>query len=192
MEEIQKKIDRRVIKTKKAIRGALMEIVEDKDLNKITMKEIAERADVDRKTVYNYYASAQDILDEIEDEAVAELEELTRDLQYDPENPLVVFEVLTALLVSKLEVYTHLMRMELNSRLILKMISYLRDKVRETISRSKDIKPEKVELVTEYVTAGLFSAYRYWFNAEEKCSLKEFSEDVAALVLDGVSVALRR
>lgn len=192
MEEIQKKIDRRVIKTKKAIRGALMEIVEDKDLNKITMKEIAERADVDRKTVYNYYASAQDILDEIEDEAVAELEELTRDLQYDPENPLAVFEVLTALLVSKLEVYTHLMRMELNSRLILKMISYLRDKVRETISRSKDIKPERVELVTEYVTAGLFSAYRYWFNAEEKCSLKEFSEDVAALILDGVSVALRR
>ena len=192
MEEIQKKIDRRVIKTKKAIRGALMEIVEDKDLNKITMKEIAERADVDRKTVYNYYASAQDILDEIEDEAVVELEELTRDLQYDPENPLAVFEVLTALLVSKLEVYTHLMRMELNSRLILKMISYLRDKVRETISRSKDIKPEKVELVTEYVTAGLFSAYRYWFNAEEKCSLKEFSEDVAALILDGVSVALRR
>lgn len=192
MEEIQKKIDRRVIKTKKAIRGALMEIVEDKDLNKITMKEIAERADVDRKTVYNYYASAQDILDEIEDEAVVELEELTRDLQYDPENPLAVFEVLTALLVSKLEVYTHLMRMELNSRLILKMISYLRDKVRETISRSKDIKPERVELVTEYVTAGLFSAYRYWFNAEEQCSLKEFSEDVAALVLDGVSVALRR
>ena len=192
MEEIQKKIDRRVIKTKKAIRGALMEIVEDKDLNKITMKEIAERADVDRKTVYNYYASAQDILDEIEDEAVVELEELTRDLQYDPENPLAVFEVLTALLVSKLEVYTHLMRMELNSRLILKMISYLRDKVRETISRSKDIKPERVELVTEYVTAGLFSAYRYWFNAEEKCSLKEFSEDVAALILDGVSVALRR
>ena len=192
MEKIQKKIDRRVIKTKKAIRGALMEIVEEKDLNKITMKEIAERADVDRKTVYNYYASAQDILDEIEDEAVVELEELTRDLQYDPENPLAVFEVLTALLVSKLEVYTHLMRMELNSRLILKMISYLRDKVRETISRSKDIKPERVELVTEYVTAGLFSAYRYWFNAEEKCSLKEFSEDVAALVLDGVSVALRR
>ena len=192
MKEIQKKIDRRVIKTKKAIRGALMEIVEEKDLNKITMKEIAERADVDRKTVYNYYASAQDILDEIEDEAVAELEELTRDLQYDPENPLAVFEVLTALLVSKLEVYTHLMRMELNSRVILKMISYLRDKVRETISRSKDIKPERVELVTEYVTAGLFSAYRYWFNAEEKCSLKEFSEDVAALILDGVSVALRR
>ena len=192
MEEIQKKIDRRVIKTKKAIRGALMEIVEDKDLNKITMKEIAERADVDRKTVYNYYASAQDILDEIEDEAVAELEELTRDLQYDPAKPLEVFEVITALLVSKLEVYTHLMRMELNSRLILKMISYLRDKVRETISRSKDIKPERVELVTEYVTAGLFSVYRYWFNAEEKCSLKEFSEDVATLILDGVSVALRR
>ena len=43
------------------------------------MKEIAERADVDRKTVYNYYAGAQDILDEIEDEAVAELEILTKD-----------------------------------------------------------------------------------------------------------------
>ena len=192
MEEVQKKIDRRVIKTKKAIRRAFMEALECKELEKITMKEIAERADVDRKTVYNYYAGAQDILDEIEDEAVAELEILTKDLHYDPQNPLAVFEVITSLLTGKLELYTHLMRMERNSRLILKMIDYLRDKVRDTICRSKEIKPEKVELVTEYVTAGVFSAYRYWFNAKEKCSLQEFSKDVAALVLDGVSVALRR
>lgn len=192
MEELQKKVDRRVIKTKKAIRRALMETLEEKELDKITMKELAERADVDRKTVYNYYANAQDILDEIEDEAVAELEVLTKDLQYDPENPLAVFEVITSLLTGKIEVYTHLMRMERNSRLILRMIDYLREKVRETICRSKEIKPEKVELVTEYVTAGLFSAYRYWFNAQEKTSLQEFSKDVAALVLEGVSVALRR
>ena len=184
--------DRRVLKTKKAIRRALMEALQEKELEKVTMKEIAERADVDRKTVYNYYADAQAVLGEIEDEAVAELERLSKDLQYNPENPLAIFEALTELLNRNLEVYAYLMRMENNSRLILKMIGYLRSKVRETISRSAEIKQDRIELVTDFVTAGLFSAYRYWFNAEDKCTLEEFSKQVAALVLEGVSVALRK
>lgn len=187
-----RKTDRRVVKTKKAIRRALMEALQDKELDKVTMKEIAERADVDRKTVYNYYADAYAVLGEIEDEAVAELESMSKDLQYDPENPLVIFETLTELLHRNFEVYSYLMRMENNSRLILKMIGYLRVKVRETISRSPEINQDRIELATDFVTAGLFSAYRYWFNAEQKCSLEEFSKQVAALVLEGVSVALRK
>lgn len=186
-----KKTDRRVVKTKREIRRALVEALETKDIEKITIKEIAERADVDRKTVYNYYACVQDILEELEDDIVKELEEKTRDLRYEAENPLAIFEALTSLLQSNIELYTHFMRMEYNSRLIKKMIFHLRNKVRETIERSTQTESELAELCTEYVTAGLFSAYRYWFNAKDKCSLEEFSKEVAALVLEGVPRALR-
>lgn len=192
MEEIRKKIDRRVIKTKRAIRRAFLETLQGKELDKITMKEIADRADVDRKTVYNYYASPQKIFEELEDEAMQELDRRTKGLRYEPENPLAIFEVLTDMFTSNWEVSTHFMHMEMNSRLIVKIIEHLRVKVRETISRSEEIKEERIELVTEFITAGLFSAYRYWFNAKEKCPLEEFSKGVATLVLEGASVALRK
>ncbi len=59
-------MDKRVVKTKKAIRNALMKLLVDKEFDKITVKEIAQIAQVDRKTVYNYYTGVMEIFEEIE------------------------------------------------------------------------------------------------------------------------------
>ena len=45
-------MDRRITRTKKCIRSAFLQLTLEKELEKITIKEIAERADVDiTKTV---------------------------------------------------------------------------------------------------------------------------------------------
>ena len=64
----EKKTDRRVLKTKRAIRNAFATLLSEKDLNAITIKDISDVADINRKTVYNYYAGIHEILDEIENE----------------------------------------------------------------------------------------------------------------------------
>jgi len=56
MREPAKKIDRRVVKTKKAIHNAFAKLLTEKELNDITISDIAELADINRKTFYNYYA----------------------------------------------------------------------------------------------------------------------------------------
>ena len=66
MNEVEKRQDRRVQRTKKAIRNAFLQLLSHKEVEKISVKEIAETADVDRKTVYNYYEGVYDILDELE------------------------------------------------------------------------------------------------------------------------------
>ena len=48
------KTDLRVIKTKKAIRNAFAELLSEKDIQKITIKDIADTAVINRKTFYNY------------------------------------------------------------------------------------------------------------------------------------------
>ena len=48
MEEVKQ--DRRVMKTKKAIRSAFARLLAEKDIDRITVKDIAEAADVNRKT----------------------------------------------------------------------------------------------------------------------------------------------
>lgn len=62
------KEDRRTKYTKMILRSSLFEILEKKPLAKITVKEICEKADVNRGTFYLHYSDAYDLFKSIEDE----------------------------------------------------------------------------------------------------------------------------
>lgn len=53
--------DRRTRYSKKVLREALFELMREKDINKITVKELCERADVNRSTFYAYYTDIYDL-----------------------------------------------------------------------------------------------------------------------------------
>lgn len=62
--------DLRVRRTRLAIRQAFEELVLEKDFTEIRVKELAERARINRKTSYLHYKSLEDLLAEIQDEIV--------------------------------------------------------------------------------------------------------------------------
>ena len=66
----QKKPDRRVVRTKKAIRNAFARLISRRSLGEITVKELSEEADINRKTFYNYYSDIFQVMDEVENEVV--------------------------------------------------------------------------------------------------------------------------
>ena len=57
-------MDRRIQKTKQAIQVAFVELMSEKSFEKITINEIAERANVNRGTVYLHYTDKFDLLDQ--------------------------------------------------------------------------------------------------------------------------------
>ena len=61
--------DRRVKRTKKALRDALFELLENKGINQITVTELTTLADVNRATFYFYYTDLIDMLQQIQNEA---------------------------------------------------------------------------------------------------------------------------
>lgn len=71
--------DRRVKRTKKALLDALFELLENKPLNRITVTELTERADINRATFYFYYTDLYDMLEQIQDDAYALLLEVLED-----------------------------------------------------------------------------------------------------------------
>ncbi len=188
-EESKEKIraqDRRVFKTKKVIREAFVSLLAEKDLEKITIKEIALRADVDRKTVYNYYGSIYDIQVELENELAKSFEHDIKNFNYTTFEPREIFAAFAGFLEENLELFDWVMRIKSSARLISKINFFLRVKIRESIGKNNEIDPLKIELATEYVTAGLFCVYRYWFNGDRKQPLKEFTQHVADLVMQGL------
>ena len=72
----KKRPDRRHARTERRIREAFTELVMEKNVDKITIKELAERADIDRKTFYLHYSSVWDVLEEIQVEILEKVDGL--------------------------------------------------------------------------------------------------------------------
>ena len=65
---VQKKEDRRVRYTKKAIKDSFLELFEKKPLEKISVTEICNNADINRGTFYSHYSDPYDLKKKLEEE----------------------------------------------------------------------------------------------------------------------------
>ena len=74
----KKKQDRRCRKTVEYIKTALLVMLSDRPLTEISVSQLAENADINRKTFYNHYSSLQDVLVDIENELSASIFEVLK------------------------------------------------------------------------------------------------------------------
>lgn len=70
------KTDRRVLKSQEAIKSAILELMGEKNFDDITIRDISERANVNRGTVYLHYMDKYDLLDKLIEEHINNLREL--------------------------------------------------------------------------------------------------------------------
>ncbi len=189
-----KKTDRRVIKTKRAIRNAFAQLLAEKDLNEITVKDISDVADINRKTVYNYYGGIHELLDEIENDIVSSFEKIIQhvDFKRNLENPYRIFETLNGVINSDMEFYSRLMKIDANSHLVRKIVSALTVRVRQTLAEQLPCDQRRVELVSRYITSGMLAVYQDWFNSSREQSIESLSKDLSVLVFSGVGGLMAR
>ncbi|MDR1449141.1 MAG: TetR/AcrR family transcriptional regulator [Propionibacteriaceae bacterium] len=69
---------RRVRYTLKAIRDSFLELLAERPLGKVTVSAVCARADVARGTFYLHYSGLGELLDEIEEDLIAEFEKRLR------------------------------------------------------------------------------------------------------------------
>lgn len=65
--------DRRIRKTKKALREALAELMMEKELRSITIRELSDTADVHRATFYAHYKDIYDLYEQLGDTLIDEI-----------------------------------------------------------------------------------------------------------------------
>jgi AcrR family transcriptional regulator len=74
------KVDRRIAKTQEAIKKALIELMNEKHFDKITLQDISDRANVNRRTIYLHYMDKYDLLDNLIEEHINNLQEMFESL----------------------------------------------------------------------------------------------------------------
>ena len=67
--------DRRIRFTKSVLKSSLIELMQEKPLAKITVKELCEKADINRGTFYAHYKAPEDLMESMRDELATGIEE---------------------------------------------------------------------------------------------------------------------
>lgn len=177
----EKTIDRRTLKTQKALRDALAELLTEKELRKITVQEIADKADVNRVTFYKHFLDVYDLYDKIEEDTLVEL----------------------GLLVLKLEdlpaekVFSHLLEYISGNRVIFRMIfsPNTTGQIRSKLSRmieglflkinseklGKDINDKELSYISCYRAQGCLAVIGKWINGGFEESPELITKTVSAL-----------
>ena len=67
--------NQRIRVSKTMLEGALMRLLREKRVDKVTVYELCQEAGINRTTFYKYYGSPQDLLDQIIAEMLAQFEQ---------------------------------------------------------------------------------------------------------------------
>lgn len=189
METANRKSDLRVIKTKRAIHTAFAELLTEKDMDDITVTDIANRATINRKTFYNNYRGVYELVDELENEIVRTFDAAMREIDF-VENPYAVFVKLTDIINSDMDFYGALLRSSRNAGLIHKIRMKLQSKAQERFESRFDVPPERLSVMLDYAVSGMVAVYQSWFNSERRQSIEEISGIVGKMCLTGLSGAM--
>ena len=187
--------DKRVIKTRKAIISATIQLMGIKRIDQITVKEIADTALINRKTFYTHYDSIDDVLNDIENEIIQALNQILDSTDFSAErlNPYPLFEKLTAMISQDTEFFHCLLQSTGHSHLLNKIKGVIKDHL--LIQFDKYFPNDTVlpQYVLEFIASGLIAVYQQWFNANEsEPSLEMISRITGFLIFNGVNGVFRQ
>ena len=189
MAEEKKTTDRRVLRTKRAIRNAFAKLLTEKDINDITIRDIADLADINRKTFYNYYAGVYQVVDEIENDIITTLETVLGEVDFkrDMRAPFVFFEKVTSIINLDLDFYGQMLAMNRNVSLVTKIAALMKEKTKKAMMAQLALPEETADVVLEYTFSGMVAVYQKWFHSHRSASIEEISELIRVLCFQGVN-----
>lgn len=181
--------DRRVQRTQKNIRNALISLLSEKELSQITVKELSDKADINRKTFYSYYSGIDDILDKIEDEIVEKLLAIIRDYDFRSSDfdAYALFCSLNQIINDDFELYQSLIFSNNYDFLLIKVKNTIKKTLLERYAPKINAQNNLLGLYAEYVASGIVSMYIEWFHSDNNVSLEELAKAASDITLFGFS-----
>lgn len=194
MENILKKEDRRVVRTKRSIRSAFAELLSEKDYNDITVTDIAERADINRKTFYNYYRNTEDLVQEIENEAIRNFDTIMQDLKAHNilNSPELIVTRISDAIEGNIDYFRDFLIISKNAALFNRIGDSLKKQVRLNLADQNIMDPLKAEILSIYIISGALTVYREWLMGREQEPREELDAYLQRLTIACVGEALKK
>ena len=176
---MEKKEDRRVTMTRRLLKDALTDILRTEDIYHVSIRELCQRADVNRTTFYKYYGNQFDLLADMENDL---LEFLVSTIREHAANPVKIIETICEYLESHLEFG----RLIVNNNVdpLFPQRLFAQEILRESVMRNYGSMPD--ETAQEYLfNSVIYGAYRIiclWINKDQRESPEEIAQLLIRLI----------
>jgi len=157
-----KEEDRRVRKTKKALREGLAELLVEKNIQDITINELTEKADVHRSTFYANFKDIYDLYNQVEDAVIQEISSiLFAEYNFDAR---AFFGVLFRYIVDNKKVCRLILGKNVNSTFLSRISDLIKDSCvkcwREEYSLN--VAPETIKPYASFFISGSLGIVKEW------------------------------
>ena len=181
--------DKRVIRTKNAIRKAFNELVQTKEMSEISVSELTEAANITRSTFYMYYDSVAAVRDQIENEIFAYIDKVMSEQDWVQcmVNPYPLLNTIGRE-ITKYDEYNRYILCsnnsgrlldKVNSRFVAAFIKYAKD-------NELSIDASRAKYVAAFVSAGICECFKIWYNHKSSLSLEELCRRISEIVTKGL------
>lgn len=186
-------MDRRIMRTKKAIQRAYFQLLKEKGEEKITVTDIAKEADIDRKTFYLHYESTDQIIREFAETKTKEmlLRLTVKSFFLRSFDKGIFAREANAMLKEHLE----LGKILANNPNMGFFWSQLQDTSVEMLveiySRHSRLPKSDLTIQVSFFVAGAASVYQRWLRDEIPCTLEQLGEKVSEIAFSGAQSLLK-
>ncbi|MGN7388938.1 TetR/AcrR family transcriptional regulator [Sporosarcina sp. SAFN-015] len=165
------KLDPRVVRTKAMFEEALLGLMEEKDYQKISVREISERSTLNRATFYLHYYDKDELLQQMLDEALNDIRQSVQvkdiEFKYDSDNPHPIFIRLFNKMIEQNRFYKIM--------LVQEKVPYFTEAVREIIETLVERATQymlddriefkvPVEMSIAYITSAYLGVIIWWLK----------------------------
>ncbi|MCR4896008.1 MAG: TetR/AcrR family transcriptional regulator [Lachnospiraceae bacterium] len=182
--------DKRVIRTKQAIRDAFWTLLEERNFEKISVSDLADRAGINRKTFYAYYDSLDALVEEVEDDLTKNYEPIFRDAR-SLETALKPYDFINRLNAQitldyhKLSLFNHKgLLPHYIEKIKCLLIEIFRAEDFITMDEKQDA---RFLLFLEFTTAGALSMLSSW-TQKRHLTIEEFTDLISAFILQDYAI----
>lgn len=174
------------IRSRRLIQQAFVDLLQEKNLEKITVTDIITRADINRGTFYAHYQDTRAVIEQIEKEIVEKMMGFLSGFQYENffNSPMPLLLNISCYLEKDLEFYRTLVNSSISEQLLDKLRRYLIAYLESNSNFPEHIK-RSLEFMARinFFTSGIIDLYQIWFRREMNCSLDELSQEISKLII---------
>lgn len=185
---LEKKIDRRIKKTKDQLRKCLTQLMEHKPLKEITVKELTDYADINRGTFYLHYNNLHGLLSEYEDDLIVQFETvLNRYPDKDmSQKPYLIFMDLFNFIYENADLCRILLSERNDTKLVEKLVRVVQKNALNQWITAHTISEDIYEYYCSYIVHGCIGLINQWTKEGMTIPPKEMSIRVTDIILNGI------
>ena len=181
----EKKEYRSALRSRRFIRQSFMELLKEKKLEKITVTDIVNRADINRSTFYAHYADVRALMEEMQQEVVERTINLFREADFLEllRSPIPFLKKMVEIANENRELYTLLGKHVLAVSQIEQIKVMLVEKAMNLSTIPEEIRSQKnFEIRVNFFVGGIINVYQQYLMGSLDATTDEIIADIANLI----------